>query len=303
MNIIYISPTGSSNPHLFPTFKQTFAEQGHTKTTNPYEATHCFFDTLSGVISYDQNTLNVILERRIPIVCFVHKEFGEMQKDTWFFYRSEEKDGQDDKFLRNAIAANIPIIYFIRNMTEGDLYPNNSYPFDWAYFANHDFPMTTKEELLSRPYDCCFTGTESPTRESIINAIVKDGRLKIHWALRDHTQRIPYDKWIDEHRKAKFFISCDGGGITNERPQQLFSVAAMLKNKNKHIAANQFTDGINCLEINTNPTEDDIDKIIDIIQDGDWLYDIYVTGVKFVKENLSQEAVANYVLKTINNEW
>jgi hypothetical protein len=236
----------------------------------------------SGAINYDQAILGVVQESGIPIIVFDNREYGSMQKEKW-------KPIDTD-----------PYIYFVRNMDREEEYPDNVYPFDWPYFQDCDFTQVSKDELFSRYYDVCFLGTESPSRKRVIDAIIKDRRLKLYWKFVDYSKRQPYNEWLNEHRKAKLYLSCEGGGFTNERPNQLFPIAPMLKLNSNHLPANHFTDGINCIEIEENPSEEDIEKVVDIINDKDWLYDIYMNGINFTKEKLNQEAVANYVLKTIN---
>jgi len=45
----------------------------------------------------------------------------------------------------------------------------------------------------------------------------------------------------------------------------------------------------------------DIDKILMVVNDKDWLYDIYMGGVTHAKNYLSHEYVSNYVLKTLSD--
>lgn len=284
MNIIYQSPQWGFNPRLFPTFKNYFESQGHTQTINPNEATHCFIEIQSGEVKYDEADLAIIKEMGIPIVCFDSREWGSLKNEAWYPPEVVQAD-----------------IYFIRNMSKEEQYPTNAYPIDWPYFSECYFPMTTKEELNSRPYDCCLISVDSPARRNVVDAILKDGRLKLHYKFLDHTQRLSYQEWVNEHKKAKLYISCEGGGVTNERPNQLFSVAPQLQVRNNHLPANPFTDGINCVDIGEHPTSEDIEKVVDILEDKEWIWDIYESGVRFTKENLSGESVAKYVLETIKH--
>jgi len=284
MNVIYITP--NPNPRLFPTFKKTFEVSRHTNTDNPNEATHCFIEIQSGDIRYDQELLSRIKDSGIPIIAFDSREYGPLNKDKWTPFELAS-----------------PLIYFMRNMNKDEEYPINVYPFDWAYFKECDYPTVSKDELFNREFDICFMGTESPVRTNLINGLMADGRLKLNCEYRDHTQRFSkYSQFIDEHRKAKLYLSCDGAGFTNERPNQLFSVSAMLKNKNQHKAANPFTDLQNCIEINEPPTKEDIDKVLEVINDKDKLYDIYLNGYCHTKNFYSEEWAANYILKKIN-KW
>lgn len=280
MNIIYVSPIGANNPRLFPVIKNGLTN--NWETDNPRTATHCFIEQQSGDIRYDQEILQIIKDRQIPIICFDSREFGTMRNEKWF-----------------PVDLNVDV-YFIRNMNRAEDYPDNCYPFDWPYFQECDYEPTTAEELNTRPYDCCFIGTEAPTRKTFIDALIKDGRIKVHYEFRDHTRRFQhYSEWVNEHKKAKLHISCDGGGYTNERPNQLFAIAPMIRNRSNHLPAHSFTDEINCIEVNEQPTEADIDKVIDILNNKEWLYDIYLSGIAHTKKYHSAEATANYILQAL----
>lgn len=282
MRIIYISPLGVFNPRLFPVLKQEFTT--HCEVDNPIDSTHCFIEAISGTVEYGKIILEVI-ERKIPIICFDNREWGEMKNEKW-----------------HPIEGITPNIYFVRNMNKTEQYPDNVFPYDWPFFPECDYPMTTKEELNSRPYDCCLISVESPTRKNVVDGTLKDGRLKLNYKFLDHTQRMPYEQWIAEHRKAKLYINCEGGGMTTERPNQLFSIAGLLQVKNNHVSPNPFTDGINCLEISEHPTPEEIEKVVDIINDKEWLWDIYTNGISWTKEKYSGEAVANYILEKLKDE-
>lgn len=280
MNIIYLHPNGYVNPHLFPTYKETFSEQGHIEVSNPYEATHCFIEMVSGEISYNQEILRVVKERRIPLICFDNREFHVMGTGRWYPVSLE------------------PDLYFIRTMIKGDLYPDNCFPYDWAYF--NEYPQASKEELSSRPYDVCFIGVEAPARTSLINGLLNDGRLKVKHIFNDHLTRLPHSQWINEHRQAKLFIECEGGGLASEKFLQLFSIAAMLKVDNKHLMAFPFTQLENCIKINEQPSYVDIEIVCRVLKEPDWLYGIYTKGIIHMKEYYSESSVSNYILKTIN---
>lgn len=282
MKIIYITP--NPNPRLFPTFKNTFEQNGITETTNAYEATHCFIEIQSGEVKYDEEKLKIVNGMGIPVICFDSREYGPLNKGGWV----------------KPLEQIIPFCYFMRNMNTSQNYPDNVYPFDWAYFSECDYPLVSKEELFNREFDVCFMGTESPVRTNVINGLRKDGRLKLHCEYRDHTQRFSaYQQFINEHRKAKLYLSCDGAGYTNERPNQLFAVSPMVKSRNNHISAKPFTDLINCIEISEYPTKEDIDKILSVVNDKDKLYDIYLNGYCHTNNFYSEEYISNYILKKI----
>jgi hypothetical protein len=282
MKIIYISPINGYNVNLFPYFYETFSASGHTWVTDPNEATHCFLELQIEENRYPRE-IDTVIARNIPIICFDNREYGEGRPEQW-----AEWFGAD--------------IYFIRNMRNSFNYPSNCFPFDWAVFKNSEHHITTKEELYAREYDCAFIGTLSKTRERVCNGLLKDGRLKFLFQDRDHTKRFStYDQYLNEHRKAKLYLSLEGAGLTNERPMQLYTVAAMLKNKNDLRSAVPYIDLFNCIEINSEPTTEDIDKILHVVEDADWLYDVYMGGINHARTHLSHEAVSKYVLKTISD--
>ncbi len=282
MKIIYISVVNGYNPNLFPYFYNTFSANGHTWVTDPNEATHCFMELQIEGNQYP-NEIQTVIEREIPIICFDSREYGEGRPEEW------------KPYFR-------PHISFIRNMRKSFTYPENCYPFDWAVFRNSEHPLATKDELFSRPYDLAFIGTLSSTiREKICKTIIDDGRLKMLYQDRDCTKRYSdYNQFLNEHRKAKLYLSCEGSGFTNERPMQLYTIAAMLKNRNDLRSANPYTDLVNCIEINNEPTREDIDKILSVVNDKDWLYDIYMAGVNHARTYLSHEYSSNYVLNTLS---
>jgi len=282
MNIITISPNNYINPHLFPTYKETFETNGHTFTDNPNECTHYFLEVVSGTVNYT-STLNVVKERNIPIIVFDNREFHVMGTGKW-----------------NPIDLDASI-YFVRTMIKGEEYPDNVFPYDWTYFNGCNFPPVSKEELFNRPYDVCFIGVEAPTRKSIIDGMVNDGRLKVKYKFNDHLTRLPHYQWINEYRESKLFLECDGGGLASEKFLQLFSISPMLKNVNQHKMAFPFTDGINCIEFDQDKMEEEIEKVVDILNHKEWLYDIYIGGIDHMKTFYSEEAVSKYVLKIINN--
>ncbi len=281
MKIIYISTVNGYNKNLFPYFYETFSSKGHSWVTDPNEATHCFMELQIEGNQYP-NEIQTVIEREIPIICFDNREYGVCRPEEW------------KPYFR-------PHISFIRNMRESFTYPDNCYPFDWAVFRNSEHPLATKEELFAREYDVSFIGTMSPTRETLIKGLMNDGRLKIDFQDRDCTKRFStYEQFLNEHRKAKLYLSCEGAGLTNERPMQLYTIAAMLKNRNDLRSASPYSDLVDCIEINNEPTNMDIGKILDVVNDKDWLYEIYMAGVNHARTYLSHEYSSNYVLNTLS---
>lgn len=288
MKVLYISPNGQINKRIFPLVN---IEQ----TTNPNDADYCFMEVNSSPAFYDVAPLDI--NKSLPLVCFDNREYGPMQKEDW--------SPIDDIFAARSIdwVPLHPIIYFVRNMDKTKEYPPNVHPYDWPYFEECDFPPVTKDELFNRPFDCCLTSVASPTREQFVNSLFKDGRLKTYFEFRDHTERIQHKDWINEYRMCgKCFINCDGGGFTDERIQQLFSLAVILKNKNNHRPNNPFTDKVNCIEISEHPTKEELDWLVKIVNDKEWLYEIYLNGIAHVKKYYSKEYLSEYVQRIIHEK-
>ncbi len=303
MKIIYLHPNNYANPHLFPTYRKTFEANGHTETINPNEATHCFVELVSGDVKYNNDILKQVFELKIPIVCFDNREYGVMETSKWFFFQHNLIPLSYIEYVLVSAIMRDRCIYFMRTMIKGEKYPDNVFPYDWAYFNGCDFPPVSKEELFNRPYDVCFIGVEAPTRRNIINGLLKDGRLKVKFKFNDHLTRLPHDQWINQYRESKLFLECDGGGLASEKFLQLFSVCPMLKNINQHNMALPFTDGINCVEIDQDKMGEEIDKIVDIVNYKEWLYDIYTEGINHMKKYYAEESVSKYVLSKINERF
>ena len=276
MKVLYISPNGQVNKRLFPIFNEE-------EVTNPNDADYCFVEVISGEIcEYPLGLMMEVWDKKIPIVVFDNREYGPMQKEVWSKIQLPHE----------------PIAYFIRNMDKWGKYPKNCYPLDWPYFEECDWFPETKEMLFARKTDVCFYGVESPTRKNFVHGI---NGVNVEYAFIEHTNRLPYRQWVDLHDTSKCFISCDGGGFTDERIQQLFTIGVILKNKNNHRPNNPFTDKINCIEVSEHPTKEELDWLVKIVNDKEWLYEIYLNGIAHVKKYYSKEYRANYITKILND--
>lgn len=276
MKVLYISPNNQINKRIFPLVN---IEQ----TTDVNEATHCFVEVVSGPCYYPYDAIHFLaIANKMPMIVFDNREYGPMQKEEWTPFP-----------LAN------PFAYFVRNMDKTKEYPPNVYPYDWPYFEECDFGAISKDELFNRKADCCFYGVESPTRKNFVHGI---NGVNVEYAFIDHTFRLTLKEWVRLHKDAKCFISCDGGGFTDERIQQLFSVAAILKNKNNHRPNNPFTDKVNCIEVSEHPTKEELDWLVKIVNDKEWLYEIYLNGIAHVKKYYSKEYLSEYVQRIIHEK-
>lgn len=297
-NIYFISPIGLKTPLLYDTFIDTFTKEGHSVSNNVKNADVVFFDMHSRGGKYDWDILNDVLELEKPIVVFDFWDYGAMSKDTWFGFNNFsglalEVRNEWAYFLSKARIF-CKMVYFMRKMDLTLTYPNFVYPLELVQYPDNDFPVTTKEELMSRPYDLCWIGNTSNTRANLLTGLMgyKTLHIDCHWT----QDRLPNQEWLNRHMEAKFFIEACGGGFGSERPYQLINISPMLRAKNNQLIVNNFVDGEDCVEVSENPTGNDVDKILFYLNDADKLYDIYLKGVQKIKQYFSPEERSFYIL-------
>lgn len=279
--IIYISPEGVTTPQLFDTFKETFAGNGIGEAKNFNEADIAFIDLYSDVRPIDGIISDILDINNTPIVFFQEKDFGGMSKEV--FNESDYKWHNGE------------IVLFVRKMDKTIQYPSWVYPYELIQYPDHDFALVSKEELFNRPNDICFIGNISPQRISVCDSFIQ--HFICDFVLGE--ERLPHNQWLDRHRKSKLFLTADGGGFSDERPYQLMTISAMLRQKNNHFQPYPFSDCVNCLEVSEQPTADEISGIKAVLNDPDYLYEIYLDGVEHLKKYYSEEARANYILDVL----
>lgn len=285
--IFYIEPVGKSSPDLFTTMTPTFIEQGHQVVDRVEDADVAMYDAFSGLAEYDFELLTKVMEGKMPIVVFDETDFGGMSKEVW------------DKGVWEILAAHQKLVYFMRKMSKDIQYP--SYVFPYEKIIQNDFPITTKDELCSRPYDFCFAGNKSPQRVNTVKGFAKAGFSgMVYWTT--DNEKLLHDEWVKFHRQAKLFLTADGGGFSDERPYQLFTIAPMLRQKNNHLQAHPFKEFVNCLEVSEQPTEEEIKGIKAVLSDSDYLFEIYTEGIAHMREYYSAEARSKYILSILKQE-
>ena len=282
-----ISPIGKESPDLFQTFIPTFTEQGHSFVSSVEEADVILYDLFSGICRCSEADALAIYGKGKPVVVFDETDFGGMSKEVW--------DNESWKVIRWVKK----VIYFMRKMSRGVKYPGWVFPYEKT--IQNSFPITTKEELCSRPYDFCFIGNESPTRRNVVKGLQDAGfKIDVHWT--SEKGKISHEDWLNRHRRAKLFLESDGGGFASERPYQLFTISPMLRQKNNHLQVHPFKDYVNCLEVSEVPTKEEIEGIKAVLSDPDYLFEIYESGVEYMREHYSQEARSKYILSILKQE-
>lgn len=301
----FISPIGHKSPGLYDSFVDVFINRGHTITDDVAKADCCFFDLHAGFAPYDWTVLNHVLNNRIPVVVMdAHDYYGQKEmRSDWVGFNDwqrlkflADKDQHWAKFILLAKDRCAPFVYFLRKMQKSWPYPSFVRPFELTLFHDHDFPLVSKEELAFRPHDVCFIGAASPWRSNLIAGLLKDGRLVVDYFF--PFIRIPHNEWLKRHCMSKLFLEADAGGFSSERPYQLMTISPMLRVSNDQLIHENWTDGIDCIEVGDvwgTPSKQDIDKIIDALQP-DNLYRLYVTGVERLQKHFTDETRANYIL-------
>ncbi len=298
MIFYFISPIGAKSPGLYETFIDTFLAQGHTITDDINKASIVFFDLHSGYLPYDWDVLNVVLAKGLPVVIFDAHDYHGNSTTHWY-YKSLVDYLENDwaKFIWEARIKCSKFIWFMRKIQTDNDFPEWVYPYEYCLFPDHIFPLVSKEELNNRKYDICFIGAKSAKRESVIKGLADSGKFKIDCQFTE--ERIPHQNWIDRHRNAKFFLTSDGGGLSDERIYQLTSVSCMLRQRNNQLLVNDFTDAIECVKADATPSALDISNLGLVLSNENWLYDMYVRANAKLNTYYSWEWRANYALEIL----
>jgi len=296
MTFFFISPTGYRSPDLFDSFVSTFRKEGHLVTSDINAADIVGFDFHTRIGDYDLNVLRTVIEKKLPVFTFNEWDYGSMNTTDIPPFPLTPEQGQ---FLFSLERNGNKTIHFVRKLNRLERYPDNYYPYEKVIM--NEFPLTTSQELNSRPYEIVFCGNHSPSRKKVIDGLTKAGfKVAVHWT--NENGKIPHKDWIELHTQGKLFLSADGGGFSDERPYQLFTVAPMLRQKNNHLQVFPFSEYTNCLAVSETPTDEEISGIKSVLSDFDYLYEIYLESVDFMREHYSESARAKYILSILKQE-
>jgi hypothetical protein len=295
MRFYLLSPNGvPENPHLFPTMKPTFNNNGWTQVTNIIESQIVLFDLHTRISGYDQTDIEYILDRKPKLASFDEFDKGGMSTLDWPQPLTSQ---QYSVFQLIYTLAEKPIksVHFCRLLNKTKTYPPNVFPFEKPILFEQ--PMLSADNLFNRPYDIVWIANTAPQREGLKQILEADGRLKCD--IRLGQEKIPLSQWIDEHRKGKLFISWSGGGYSDEKMQHLFSVAGIIRENNNQWLAHDFVHLETAIRPSPIPTKEDLDAIYEIVNDKERLYALYRNGYDFMKKYYSKEYIAQYILNTI----
>lgn len=196
-------------------------------------------------------------------------------------------------------------IYFLRKMHASKPYPEQVIPLEWPMLDV--YPLATKEELFARPEDICFLGNlNTPIRQKAIDGLFADGRLKMHAMHVEPDNRYGPEAWLSHHRQCKMFIEIDAQSLGSERPLRLMTVAPMLRVKSDHLLPSPRKDLIHQVEIGKEDgtiSEQDIDKVLSVLNDKELLYSIYYRGALHSLDNYSSGPRARYIADNIERAF
>lgn len=289
-NFCFISPVGHKTPQLYSSFVKTFEEQGHSIVNSIIEADVIFIDLHTRLSDYNQDDIDKLCCGEKPVVTFDEWDRGSMSNDEWPHPLTHQ---QAEVFLH--LKTGIKSVHFCRKMDETISYPENVFPYEKCLYEGCDFPETTANELFSREYDIFFYGNTTPRRKSVTDELSKHFNCDFRIAQKN----ILHNEWVDRAKKSKLFLTADGAGFTDERMQQLITVSPMLKQKSNHKQISPFIDCVNCLMVSEQPTEEEIKGIKSILQDKEYLYEIYMSGIDYAKKYYSEDYRALYILKIL----
>lgn len=273
---------------MFPTFTDTFNHYGHVFVGNPEQADIILLDLHTRIAEYKQSDIDYVVCSGKPVITFDEFDKGGMSDLDW----PDPLTEQQKKVMDYCIYSGV---HFCRLLNKTHTYPNNVYPYEKPILYQER--KLSADDLFNREYDIVWIANTAPQREILAEALRKEKRLKCNIIL--GAKKIPYQDWISEHKKGKIYITCSAGGFSNECMQSLFSVSAMLREINDQLLLHPFTHLVNCLETNPIPTEQDLNTIVEVVNNKDKLYEIYLNGFNFVKSFYTEEYIAKDILDKI----
>jgi hypothetical protein len=280
------------NPHLFPMMRSTLIVQGHSFVDRIEDAKIIMVDLHTRIAPYNQSDVDYILNSNVPVSTFCEWDRGILSNDTY----PTPLTNQQEKIFEQINSGKIKSVHFCRLLDKTKTYPPHLYPYEKPVL--YEEPITTKDELFNREYDIVFVANHSPPRQAIADALLNDSRLRCYISLGQ--PKIPFDDFVKLHKRGKFFVSSGAGGYSNERPQYLFSIAAMIQEKTDQLLLHPHTDN-NCLLISNTPTKDDLDRIYNTVNNKQSLYELYLSNQDFMKKYYSAEYIAADILNKIEN--
>jgi hypothetical protein len=307
MKIFILEPTGQKSYELFSTMVETFMSQGHIFIEKAVDADVIFYDLWNVGGIYCKRDVETILFWQKPVVVFDFKDqWGSPQhRPNWWGFDENKilgekcSDGQRwAVHLKQLLDAGLVKLCFVRKMAKGWGYPDWVRPIECCIWPGHDFEPASRDDYVNRPHDACFIGNATPWRANAVGTLIKFG-FDVRFFFPYF--RMEHDEWLQEHRYSKTFIEADGGGFGSERIYQLATISAQLRIRNEQRMAYPWTDGVNCLEVGSwmgCVSEIGENELLrQRLNDHDFMYSIYMNGVKHLHAYYTPEARSRYVLE------
>jgi hypothetical protein len=270
---------------------ETFIGRGHSFVDRIEDCDVVLFDLHTRIANYKQNDIDWVCQNRPKLATFDEWDRGNLSEDLWPYPLT----GQQKDVFYHSYEAGGRQINFCRLLDKNISYSVKIFPYEKPIL--YEEPLLSKDDLFNREFDIAYIANSAPSRDSIANALIEDGRLKCYISIGE--KKIPFEEFVKQHKRAKFFISSAAGGYTDERCQCLFSVAAIIRQRTDQWLLHDFTHLDNCLRIDAPPIKEDLDTIVEIVNDKDRLYEIYLSGYNFMKTYYSKEYIAGNILETI----
>ena len=290
-----LSPaTVPENPHLFPMLRPFFSERGHSFVLNIEDADIVLFDLHSRIGGYSEKDIDWAARNAEKIVYFDEWDRGGLSVDKYPLPLTEQQRMIVGSIIVNGVV--VGQVHFCRLLDKTATYRGYIiYPYEKSII--YEEKPVSADELFEREYDIVWIANTAPQREKLKQILEADGRLKTNIIL--GAQKIPFQDWINEHKKGKLFISWSGGGFSDERMQALFSIAGIIRENNNQLLLHDFEHLKTAIRPNPIPTKEDIDTIVEIVNDKRKLHDIYMSGCSFMKDYYSPGYIANDILSKI----
>jgi hypothetical protein len=278
------------NPHLFPQFIEEWQRQG-VEIVDRIEDCDCvMFDFHSRLADYKQSDLQYVIDKKLPLATFCEWDRGNLSSDIW---PDPLTDQQKDLFHWLQFTGQ-PQVHFCRLLDKTKTYPNNLYPYEKPIL--YEEHLLSPDELFNREYDIGFIANHAPSRLRIAEALGAGNRLKVRACIGEI--KIPLERFLNDHKRCKLFVSSGAGGFTDERKQYLFSIAGIIQERTDQLLLHELP-LTGCIYIDSPPTIENLDRIYNIINDKECLYKIYENGYNFMKTYYSKEYIANDILNKI----
>jgi hypothetical protein len=291
MKFYTISPQGvPENPHLFPMFRPTFIEKGHSFVNRIEECDVVLFDLHTRIADYKQSDVDWVTLNNPKTATFCEWDRGNLSDEEWPHPLTVQQALVMCRIMGSGV-------HFCRllDKTKIDIYRQNIYPYEKCIL--YEEPMLTADQLFEREFDVVFIANYSPSRQLIAEALQADHKLKIFISI--GAKKREFNDFVNWHKRGTLFVSSGAGGYTDERKQNLFSIAGLIQEETDQLLLHPFTNAVNCLKISSNPTKQELDYIRLVCNNKEELYRLYKNNYEFMKTYYSKEYIASNILETI----